>query len=42
MKHVQVLNLEDMKQVTMVVSFSIASDLLPPQIMFISSIGHYD
>jgi hypothetical protein len=42
MKHVQVPSLEDMKQVTMVVSFSTSNDLLPPQIMFISSIGHYD
>jgi hypothetical protein len=42
MKHVQVLSLEDMKQVIMVVSSSTASDLLPPQIVFISSIGHYD
>ncbi len=42
MKHVQVLSLEDMKQVTMVVSSSTTSDLLPPQIMFISFIGNYD
>jgi len=38
MKHVQVLSLEDMKQVTMVVSSSTTNGLLPPQIMFISSI----
>jgi hypothetical protein len=38
MKHVQVLSLEDMKQVTMVVSSSTTNDLLPPQILFISYI----
>jgi hypothetical protein len=42
MKHVQILSLEDLKQVIIVVSFNITSDLLPPQILFISSIGHYD
>jgi hypothetical protein len=33
-KHVQVLSLEDKRQVTMVVSSNVARNLLPPQIVF--------
>jgi hypothetical protein len=36
-KHVQVLNLENKKQVTTVVSFNVVGDLLPPHVMFTSS-----
>jgi hypothetical protein len=36
-KHVQMLGLEDKRQVTMVISFSATMDLLPPQMVFISS-----
>jgi hypothetical protein len=35
--HVQVLGLEDERQMTMVVSSNIGRNLLPPQIMFTSS-----
>jgi hypothetical protein len=33
---VQVLSLEDKKQVTMVVSSNVVGDMLPPQVMFTS------
>jgi hypothetical protein len=36
-KHVQMLGLEDKKQITMIVSSSVARDLLPPQILFIGT-----
>jgi len=37
-KDMQVLGLEDKRQITMVVSSNVAMDLLPPQIVFTSSI----
>ncbi len=36
-KHVQVLHLEDTKQITMTISSNVTWDLLPPQIVFIGT-----
>jgi hypothetical protein len=40
-KHVQVLNLEDKRQIIMVVSSSAIRNLLPPQCLHVLHLRHY-